>query len=124
MFAPGGASLNPSMAPLVVKVAAELAKAPGKVTVSGYTDNVPIRSFDFASNRIWSEQRAEQIMRILKAAGVSASRNEAAGRADADRLPLTARLNAARRTGGSKSPLAVVDCNGAHVCRRRSHRSW
>ncbi|WP_408238870.1 MULTISPECIES: type VI secretion system protein TssL, long form [Paraburkholderia] len=84
MFAPGGASLNPSLAPLVARVAAELAKMPGKVTVSGYTDNVPIRGRDFASNRILSEQRAEQIMRLLKAAGVSASRIEAVGHADAD----------------------------------------
>jgi type VI secretion system protein ImpK len=84
MFAPGGASLNPSLAPLIVKVAAELAKVPGRVTVSGYTDNVPIRGRDFASNRILSEQRAQQIMRLLKAAGVSASRIEAIGHADAD----------------------------------------
>lgn len=84
MFRPGGASVQASMNPLISKIAAEIAKVPGKVTVLGYTDNVPIRSRHFASNQVLSEERATQVMQMLQAAGVQASRLEAVGKGDAD----------------------------------------
>ena len=49
-----------------------IAKVPGKVTVLGYTDNVPIRSRQFASNEALSEERATQVMQLLQSAGVPA----------------------------------------------------
>lgn len=84
MFRPGGASVQASMNPLISKIAAEIAKVPGKVTVLGYTDNVPIRSRHFVSNQALSEERATQVMQMLQAAGVQASRLEAVGKGDAD----------------------------------------
>ncbi|MDS0861741.1 type VI secretion system protein TssL, long form [Burkholderia pseudomultivorans] len=84
MFLPGGASVQASMNPLIAKIAAEIAKVPGKVTIIGYTDNVPIRSRQFASNQALSEERATQVMQMLQAAGVPANRLEAVGKGDAD----------------------------------------
>ncbi|WP_412473064.1 type VI secretion system protein TssL, long form [Burkholderia stabilis] len=84
MFRPGDASVQASMNPLISKIAAEIVKVPGKVTVLGYTDNVPIRSRHFASNQVLSEERATQIMQMLQAAGVQANRLEAVGKGDAD----------------------------------------
>ncbi|HIH2619993.1 TPA: type VI secretion system protein TssL, long form [Burkholderia cenocepacia] len=84
MFKPGGASVQPSMNPLISKIAAEISKVPGKVAVLGYTDSVPIRSRHFASNQMLSEERAIQVMQMLQAAGVPANRLEAAGKGDAD----------------------------------------
>jgi type VI secretion system protein ImpK len=84
MFEPGGASVKTSMEPLIKKVAGEIAKVPGKVTVLGYTDNIPIRSGQFASNQALSEERATQVMEMLQAAGVPANRLEAVGKGDAD----------------------------------------
>ncbi|WP_185735475.1 type VI secretion system protein TssL, long form [Burkholderia sp. Bp9090] len=84
MFRPGGASVRASMNPLIAKIAAEIAKVPGKVTVLGYTDNVPIRSRHFASNQVLSEERATQVMQMLQAAGVQTNRLEAVGKGDAD----------------------------------------
>ncbi|MBU9290332.1 type VI secretion system protein TssL, long form [Burkholderia multivorans] len=84
MFRPGGASVQASMNPLIAKIAAEIAKVPGKVTIVGYTDNVPIRSGQFASNQALSEERAAQVMQMLQAAGVPANRLEAVGKGDAD----------------------------------------
>lgn len=72
------------MNPLIAKIAAEIAKVPGKVTIIGYTDNVPIRSGQFASNQALSEERATQVMQMLQAAGVPANRLEAVGKGDAD----------------------------------------
>ncbi|MCL4664544.1 type VI secretion system protein TssL, long form [Burkholderia multivorans] len=84
MFRPGGASVQASMNPLIAKIAAEIAKVPGMVTIVGYTDNVPIRSRQFASNQALSEERATQVMQMLQAAGVPANRLEAVGKGDAD----------------------------------------
>ncbi|VWC81320.1 membrane protein [Burkholderia lata] len=84
MFKPGGASVQASMNPLISKIATEIAKVPGKVTIIGYTDNVPIRSRHFASNQMLSEERATQIMQMLQTAGVPANRLEAVGKGDAD----------------------------------------
>ena len=82
MFVAGNASINASMQPLVAKIAAEVVKVPGKVTVIGHTDNTPIRSRVFASNQALSEERATQVMQLLQNAGVPASRLEAIGKGD------------------------------------------
>lgn len=84
MFAPGAAGVNPAMGPLIRKIAAEIARVPGKVTVRGYTDNQPIKSRQFASNEALSEERATQVMQMLQSAGVPASRLEALGKGGAE----------------------------------------
>lgn len=84
MFTPGGGGVNPARSPLIAKIAAEVAKVPGKVTVAGYTDNIPIKSRQFASNQALSEERATQVMQAMQAGGVQASRLEAVGKGDAD----------------------------------------
>jgi type VI secretion system protein ImpK len=86
MFPPGATSVEPSMGPLITKIAGEISKVRGKVTVRGYTDSVPIRSRQFASNEALSEERATQVLQMLQAAGVPASRLEAVGKGDADPL--------------------------------------
>nr|WP_244106463.1 type VI secretion system protein TssL, long form [Burkholderia anthina] len=83
MFQPGDASIKPTMEALVARIAGEIGKVPGKVVVAGYTDNVPIRSRQFASNQALSEERATQVAQMLQAAGVPASRLEAVGKGDA-----------------------------------------
>jgi type VI secretion system protein ImpK len=84
MFPPGGVEVNASMGPLIAKIAAEIAKVPGKVTVLGYTDNLPIHSRAFASNDALSAERATQVLQMLQADGVPASRLEAVGKGEAD----------------------------------------
>lgn len=84
MFKSGGVGIDASMQPLIAKIAAEIVKVPGKVTVTGYTDNVPIKSRHFESNDALSLERATQVMQMLQAAGVPAARLEAVGRGEAD----------------------------------------
>jgi type VI secretion system protein ImpK len=74
------------MAPLIAKIAGEIAKMPGKVTVRGYTDNVPISSRQFASYDALSEERAAQVMQMLQEAGVPAGRLEALGKGDSEQV--------------------------------------
>ena len=80
MFQPGGASVQAAMNPLISKIAGEIVRVPGKVTVLGYTDNVPIRSRHFASNQALSEERAAQVMQMLQTAVERHDREEIRGR--------------------------------------------
>lgn len=84
MFVAGKAAVSASMQPLINKIAAEVIKVPGKVTVIGHTDNTPIRSRTFDSNQALSEERAAQVMQLLQDAGVAAGRLEAVGKGDSD----------------------------------------
>jgi len=84
LFTPGGTNLNASIGPLVAKIANQVVKVPGKVTVTGYTDNLPIRNRQFESNDALSVERATRVMQMLQTAGVPAVRLEALGKGEAN----------------------------------------
>lgn len=88
LFRSAKAEVNEIYAPLIDSIAAvilENADLTGGITVSGYTDNVPVqRSNPFASNQGLSEARARTIAERLAAAGVPPERLKYQGRADSD----------------------------------------
>lgn len=84
MFAGGVASVNDKVLPLLDKVAAEIAKVNGKVTVTGHSDNLPIRSVRFPSNQVLSEERAVHVAEYLVTQGVAKGRLEAVGKGDTE----------------------------------------
>lgn len=84
MFAGGRASVNAKVQPLLDKVAAEIAKVPGKVTITGHTDNVPIRTARFPSNQVLSEERAASVAEYLASQGVAKGRLESMGKGDTE----------------------------------------
>lgn len=84
MFAGGRASVNAKVLPLLDKVAAEIAKVPGKVTIVGHSDNLPIRTAKFASNQVLSEERAVHVAEYLASQGVAQGRIEAVGKGDTE----------------------------------------
>lgn len=64
-FPSGSADLRPEFFPVLKKVGQVLEITPGKVTVSGYTDNVPIQTVIFRSNRELSAVRAVSVAEEL-----------------------------------------------------------
>ncbi|HEX7933496.1 MAG TPA: type VI secretion system protein TssL, long form [Paraburkholderia sp.] len=107
MFPPGAASANVSMGPLIAKIAAEIVKVPGKVTVLGYTDNVPIKSRQFASNDALSAERATQVLQMLQGSGVPASRLEAVGKGES--APVGDNRTAQGRAQNRRVEIAVAE---------------
>ncbi|MBL8834641.1 MAG: type VI secretion system protein TssL, long form [Alphaproteobacteria bacterium] len=88
MFASGDASPRPQLAALLQRIGEEL-KTPegaGAVTVTGHTDNLPIRSLRFPSNQVLSLERANNSARIITGVLGDPSRVTARGRADAEPL--------------------------------------
>lgn len=84
MFGGGRASVNAKVLPLLDKVGVEIAKVPGKVTVIGHSDNVPISTAKFASNQVLSEERAVHVAEYLTSKGVAQGRIEAVGKGDTE----------------------------------------
>lgn len=83
LFQSGSAELSAQAIPLVEKVAKELALYPGQITVTGYTDNQPIRSIRFPSNWQLSSERAEHVgQRIAPFLPNTAIATEGAGAAN------------------------------------------
>ncbi|WP_063902199.1 type IVB secretion system protein IcmH/DotU [Burkholderia stagnalis] len=83
LFSPGQVSISPWIGPAIAVVGQEAAKFPGlRVHVTGHTDNVPLAGASHVSNLTLSRQRADQVAKILVAAGVPADRIDSAGKAD------------------------------------------
>jgi type VI secretion system protein ImpK len=83
VFAAGSASVAEAATPVLLRVADALSGVPGKVLVTGHTDNQPIRSARFPSNWHLSQERARTV-RDLLASRVAPARLSAEGRADAE----------------------------------------
>ncbi len=81
LFEPGSAVLSTAVRPVLERVADGLAKVPGRVLVSGHTDDRPIRTARFPSNWHLSNERAAVVVRELSRA-VKPDRLRAEGRAE------------------------------------------
>ena len=84
MFPPGQPTVTAGITPVLDKVASEINKVAGHVTVVGHSDNQPIRSAKFASNQALSEARAQAVSQYLQGKGVSASRVQVVGKGDGE----------------------------------------
>lgn len=61
-FSSGSAKLSNKFKPVLKKIADAIDKTPGKIHISGHTDNVPISTFRFRSNWELSTARAASIL--------------------------------------------------------------
>lgn len=86
VFAPGSATVSSAFIPTLTRVAEALNEVPGKVLITGHTDNSPIRSLRFPSNWHLSRARAYAVMQILVEKVTPASRLNAEGRADSESI--------------------------------------
>ena len=97
MFPSGSTAIRPDYLPVLRAVADALEKFPGRVLITGHTDNVPIRSLRFPSNWHLSQARADAVADFLIERTGDASRFLAEGRADTEpRVPNDTPRNRAR----------------------------
>lgn len=86
-FSSGGADLKPEASEILNKVGKVIKKTPGKVYISGHTDNVPITTGRFRSNWDLSSERAVSVVHfMIDTVGVDYRRFVAQGFADAQPL--------------------------------------
>lgn len=84
LFSSGEVSVNDQYLPVLSRVADALNGTPGAILVSGYSDNIPIRSARFPSNWHLSQTRADAVKKILDQRLTQPNRVRAEGRGDAD----------------------------------------
>ncbi|WP_454767204.1 type VI secretion system protein TssL, long form [Cupriavidus campinensis] len=82
MFLSGQSEVRKEMYPILEKVAKEVARVGGKVSVEGHTDNQRIRSAAFPNNQVLSEKRGAFVARILESKGTPVDRITVHGRGD------------------------------------------
>jgi len=110
MFDGGRADVSSRILPLLDKVAGEINKVPGKVTVIGHSDNVPIRTAAFPSNQVLSEERAATVSEYLSSKGVAKGRLEAVGKGDSE--PLADNATPAGRAKNRRVEIVVTQSAG------------
>lgn len=66
LFDSGSSSVNPSIIPLLYRIADSLNQLPGQVLIIGHSDNIPIHSARYPSNWHLSKARAEAVAEVVK----------------------------------------------------------
>jgi len=65
LFGSGSATVSRNYRDLLSRIGATLNQVPGKITVAGHTDAIPIRTVRFPSNWHLSKARADSVVKIL-----------------------------------------------------------
>lgn len=110
MFASGSATLEPRFVTLLGRVGEALRAEPGRVTVLGHSDNVPIRTVRFPSNFELSAARADAARVVLAATTGQPDRFSAVGRADTE--PLVSNATAEGRERNRRIEVVIVRGQG------------
>jgi type VI secretion system protein ImpK len=84
LFASGSTEVKSRYLPVLARVSDALNTVSGAVLVTGYTDNVPIRSARFPSNYELSQARADVVRGMIDQRLKVPNRTRAQGRADSD----------------------------------------
>jgi type VI secretion system protein ImpK len=86
LFASGSGRVDTRYDSLVHEIGAALNKVPGRIIVTGHTDDQPVRSFQYHDNYELSRARAQTVAQLLKQDVQDAGRIDSAGKGDSDPL--------------------------------------
>ncbi|GAA4333566.1 DotU family type VI secretion system protein [Pigmentiphaga soli] len=113
LFASGSADVSEALKPTLARIGEALASLPGRVEVTGHTDNVPIRSARYPSNWHLSQDRAASVAALL-GRYVDPSRIKATGKADTE--PVAPNDSAAGRSRNRRVEVVLaVEPAGAQI---------
>jgi type VI secretion system protein ImpK len=66
LFPSGQAKVIESFKPIAARISETLDREPGRISIDGYSDNVPIKTVTFPSNWELSEARAKSVAALLR----------------------------------------------------------
>ncbi len=106
-FPSGRAGIKPSFVPVIDKISKTIRPLPGRVIISGHTDNIPIRTKEFRSNWELSAARAATFVHFMT------MRNKIDGnrfqiRADADAAPIASNKTREGRAQNRRVEILVM----------------
>ncbi|MDH3977199.1 MAG: OmpA family protein [Gammaproteobacteria bacterium] len=106
-FPPGSGDISEKVIPIIERLTAQLADAPGTIMVSGHTDNRPINTSRYQSNWKLSTDRAVSVVQLFeKIGGIESSRLTAVGHGDTK--PIASNDTAEDRAKNRRVEIAVV----------------
>ncbi|MHB1871567.1 MAG: flagellar motor protein MotD [Steroidobacteraceae bacterium] len=106
LFPSGSARLSPSAVAAIQHLAAVLMHYTNPVRVEGFTDNVPIRTVQFASNWELSAARAGSVVHVLSGHGVAPSRLAVIG--FGDQRPIATNATAVGRESNRRVVVVIL----------------
>jgi type VI secretion system protein ImpK len=106
LFDSGSTEVKARYLPVLTRVADALNTVSGPVLVTGYTDNVPIRSGRFPSNYELSQARADTVRGLVDRRLTTPNRTRAQGRADSD--PVAPNDNAENRSRNRRVEVTLL----------------
>lgn len=110
LFRSGSAELAAAYVGLFQRIGEALDEVPGKVLVTGHTDNVPIRSVRFPSNWHLSQERALAVQKVVAERIQAKGRLTAEGRADTE--PLAPNDNPTNRARNRRVEVTLLTAGG------------
>lgn len=106
-FSSGSASLNRRFKPVLKKIADAIDSTPGKIHISGHTDNIPISTYKFRSNWELSSARAVSILdEILRVKNIPNNRIVIQGYSDT--VPLVPNTTPKNRAINRRVEIEVI----------------
>jgi chemotaxis protein MotB len=111
-FASGRAELDPASLPTLAKIGTLVAAMSGAITVSGHTDDVPIRNGTYRSNWDLSAARAASVAHELLQVGIDPARIMVSGHADTQ--PRTPNDTVANRALNRRVDITFVNGKDRH----------
>lgn len=118
LFPSGSARLAPSAIAAIKRLAGVLEHYPNPIRVEGFTDNVPIRTMQFASNWELSAARAGSVVHVLSAHGVAPDRLAVIG--FGDQRPIASNATATGREANRRVVVVIL----ANDLRRHTDPAW
>jgi type VI secretion system protein ImpK len=106
LFASGKATVLERYIPALQRIAEALGAVQGNVMVTGYTDNVPIRTLRYPSNVELSRDRAQNVMEILSRSGTPHARLRSQGFGDAN--PIVANNSPENRSRNRRVEIVLL----------------
>lgn len=105
-FPSGSANMQRAFEPVVDRIADDLVHGDDRIVVTGYTDDVPIRSGRFRSNWDLSAARAVSVLMSLRDQGIDADRLSARGMGENN--PIAPNDSAATRALNRRVEIALI----------------
>ncbi|HED19511.1 MAG TPA: flagellar motor protein MotD [Gammaproteobacteria bacterium] len=119
LFKSGSAELSAQSAPVLRKLADKIKPLDSVIHVEGFTDNIPINNFEYASNWELSASRAASVVHLFTRLGVDPRRMAAIGYGEF--RPVASNATSAGRAMNRRVVLVIMSGSDARVTQRLDH---
>jgi len=119
LFKSGSAELSAGSVPVLNKLADKIKPLDSVIHVEGFTDNIPINNFEYASNWELSASRAASVVHLFTRLGVDPHRMAAIGYGEY--RPVASNVTPVGRAMNRRVVLVIMSGSDARISRHMDH---